>query len=77
MRRAGLFACAPGIARDALLARRTTIVKFEKAFLSELMTQQVDFLRHTQCRYVQGYFYGKAMPLAEVLALSSQSSEQN
>ena len=84
------------------------IVKFDKAFLSELTTQQskskillpslitlchelgyesmcegvetseqVEFLRHTQCRYVQGYFYGKAMPLAEVLALSSQSSEQN
>jgi diguanylate cyclase (GGDEF)-like protein len=80
------------------------IVKFDKAFLSELTSEQsksrtllpslltlcsklgyssmcegvetseqVDFLRHTECRYVQGYFYGKAMPLSDVLALSSQN----
>ena len=36
-------------------------------------SEQVEFLRHTKCRYVQGYFYGKAMPLADVLALHSQS----
>jgi EAL domain-containing protein (putative c-di-GMP-specific phosphodiesterase class I) len=77
------------------------IVKFDKAFLSELTTQQsksrillpslislchelgyqsmcegvetseqVEFLSHTKCRFGQGYFYGKAMPLSEVLALS-------
>ena len=81
------------------------IVKFDKAFLSELSGQdsksrvllpslitlchelgyspmcegvesseQVEFLRHTKCRFVQGYFYGKAMPLADVLALSFQGS---
>ena len=81
------------------------IVKFDKAFLSELTAQQgksrillpslinlchelgyqsmcegvetseqVEFLRHTNCRFVQGYFYGKAMPLADVLALSLQGS---
>lgn len=84
------------------------IVKFDKAFLSELNTnqsksrillpslislchelgyqsmcegvetsEQVEFLSHTKCSFGQGFFYGKAMPLAEVLALSSQSSEQN
>lgn len=34
--------------------------------------EQVEFLRSTECQYAQGYFYGKAMPLAEVLALSQQ-----
>jgi sensor c-di-GMP phosphodiesterase-like protein len=83
------------------------IVKFDKAFLSELTAQQsksrillpslislchelgyqsmcegvetseqVEFLRQTNCRFVQGFFYGKAMPLADVLALSYQGSEQ-
>jgi EAL domain-containing protein (putative c-di-GMP-specific phosphodiesterase class I) len=33
-------------------------------------SEQVEFLRQTNCRFVQGYFYGKAMPLSEVLALS-------
>jgi EAL domain-containing protein (putative c-di-GMP-specific phosphodiesterase class I) len=36
-------------------------------------SEQVEFLRHTKCRFVQGYFYGKAMPLADVLALHSES----
>lgn len=79
------------------------IVKFDKAFLSELTAQQsksrillpslislchelgyqsmcegvetseqVEFLRQTNCRFGQGYFYGKAMPLSEVLALSQR-----
>ena len=34
--------------------------------------EQVEFLLRTECQYAQGYFYGKAMPLAEVLALSQQ-----
>ena len=33
---------------------------------------QVEFLHQTGCRYVQGFFYGKAMPLSEVLALSQR-----
>jgi sensor c-di-GMP phosphodiesterase-like protein len=84
-----------------LIQLKVVIVKFDKAFLSELTTQQsksrillpslislchelgyqslcegvetseqVEFLRQTNCRFVQGYFYGKAMPLSEVLALS-------
>jgi sensor c-di-GMP phosphodiesterase-like protein len=34
------------------------------------ISEQVEILRHTECRYFEGYFYGKAMPLSDVLALS-------
>ena len=90
-----------------LIQLQVDIVKFDKAFLSELTTQQsksrillpslislchelgyqsmcegvetseqVEFLRQTSCRFVQGFLYGKAMPLADVLALSYQGSER-
>jgi sensor c-di-GMP phosphodiesterase-like protein len=36
-------------------------------------SEQVEFLCLTECRYVKGYFYGKAMPLSDVLALSLQN----
>jgi len=33
-------------------------------------TEQDAFLRDTKCRYAQGYFYAKPMPLEEVLAMA-------
>jgi EAL domain-containing protein (putative c-di-GMP-specific phosphodiesterase class I) len=35
-------------------------------------SEQVEFLSHTKCSFGQGFFYGKAMPLSEVLALSQR-----
>jgi hypothetical protein len=38
-------------------------------------SEQVEILCLTECRYVKGYFYGKAMPLSDVLALSLQNPD--
>ncbi|NBR47905.1 EAL domain-containing protein [bacterium] len=38
--------------------------------------EQVEFLLRTECQYAQGYFYGKAMALAEDLALPQQSVDK-